>query len=80
MQFVSEEELEILSKDSGIEILDAIKGIPFKEKSWIPDDCGTYILTRKDGEQYVGSSYSILIRTRYHHIKNIDTIDTYLTH
>lgn len=79
MEFVSEEELEILSKDSGIEILDAIKKIPFKEKSWIPDDCGVYILTRTDKEQYVGSSYSIIIRTKYHHIENIETIDIYLT-
>lgn len=79
MQFISEEELEILSKDSGIKILDAMKEIPFEEKSFIPDSCGVYILTRADGEKYVGSSYNILIRTKYHHIKNIETIDVYLT-
>lgn len=79
MQFVSEEESSILIKDSGIEIFDAIKGIPFEEKSWIPDDCGVYILTRTDGERYVGSSFNIFKRTRYHHIGNIEIIDIYLT-
>ena len=79
MEFVSEEEIEILSKDSGIEILDAIKGIPFKEKSWIPEDCGVYIITTIDGEPYVGASSSIMSRILHHHIKNIETIDIYLT-
>lgn len=79
MEFVSEEELEVLSKNSRVEILDAIKGIPFKEKSWIPDDCGVYILTRTDKEQYIGSSHDIIKRTKNHHIEDIDTIDVYLT-
>ena len=79
MQFVSEEEIEMLSKMSGVEILDAIKGIPFEEKSRIPDDSGVYVLTRLDWEQYIGSCYSIIIRIRHHHIKPIETIDVYLT-
>lgn len=79
MELVSEEEMEILIKDSGINIIDAIKGIPIEEKSWIPEDCGVYIITTTDGDLYVGASSNILTRISHHHIKNIETIDVYLT-
>lgn len=79
MELVTEEELEVLRKDSDVDIYDAIKMIPINEKSWIPEDCGAYIITTINEEKYVGSSSNILDRIVHHHIRDIDTVDVYLT-
>lgn len=53
--------------------------IPISDKKRIPNHFGVYILKNEFGERYIGSSIDILNRQKYHHIKNVDTIDVFLT-
>lgn len=53
--------------------------IPIFNKKRIPDHPGIYILTDHLGKRYIGASENIFNRQKYHHIKNVDTIDVFLT-